>query len=178
MGVLFSLVSMATEGSIWSFPTFLVASASLLMAFITAGLKLRMLWKQKHPFKAFGYHIALECRNRLTVGIGVYNVRFVLTARDSITIRDSYPRITFDGAECNKPQVVGSWRLVEAGIKKDAHQVDENDYRVLEYPVRTFGTWKGRVKVEFYVEHVGRVFQRLPFAVSISNTDDIPLLKA
>jgi len=172
------------------------AIAAIVAAFVAVIFALRAIikyTKHKHPFKDFHYLIPNRDReystffggtlsskrynnaldeekqpDKLTVGIGKYELLCILVAKYNLTIRYGYPPV-FERHGDNKPEVVNPVIYSSVSIGKD-------DFRIFSHQIETYGNWKGKAMFEFYVEDVGTVRKKLDFCVSISE-DEVPFLK-
>jgi len=107
-------------------------------------------------------------RDKLTVGIGKYEVLYILVAKNNLIIRYGYPPI-FEGQQNNRPRIVNPTIYPSILIRKD-------DFQIFRHRIETYGNWKGKAMFEFYIENIGKVCKRRDFCVSI-NEDEIPFLK-
>lgn len=172
------------------------AIAAIFAAFVAVAWVLRaiiMYMKHKHPFKIFHYLIpkrdreypifrggslsdkrynnALDeekQRDRLTVGIGKYELLCILVAKYNLIIRHGYPPV-FEGQQKNKPEVVNPAGYSSVLIGKD-------DFRIFGHQIKTYKNWEGKAQFEFYVEDVGTICKELDLQVSI-NKDEVPFLR-
>lgn len=173
------------------------AIAAIIAAFVAVVWVLRtiiMYIKHKNPFKIFHYLIPKRDRNysifiggslsdkgynnaldeekqpdKLTVGIGKYELLCILVAKYNLTIRHGYPPV-FEGQQKNKPEVVNPVPYSSVLVGKD-------DFRIFGHQIKTYKNWEGKAKFEFYVEDAGTICKELDFQVSI-NKDEVPFLKA
>jgi len=148
------------------------------------GFSLVKWWQAKHPIKGFDFLVPPRewkwisrsfdnpstkerHTDQLHIGIGRYELFFVLTSRTNFLIRNEYPA-RFEGTERNKPV------LLDPGITKIS--ILKDDFYTHSFLIETYGRWQGRIMFEFYVETVGRVRKSLDISVD-ENNDEIPFLK-